>query len=796
MAFERANTTRPAAVSRWRRVLLFIFLSLLFFSGLIVWLIGTNQGTRATFYLIGLITHERFQATEVRGSFLRQLHIGYLAVRWKTGRLAINDLQMRWQPQGLKNRLLPIESLSIKDLHFNYIASADSKAFHAPASLTLPVAITLDHFSIDRLHVSKGKQSSFILENVQLGWDFDHQIHHLRLRSAYLPRSAAWPIPLRLTANLKFQAAAPFAMEGDIQLKGKYQDSYLEGDARINGVMSAMRVESKLEWIHHEARAMMISQFQIEALSPQIIKSGVADIAQLDLSSIHADWPKTKIYGRVNLTNEKTGRFIFENAMEGSWDKNRLPIAHASGRFTSIYPDFSLDDININHQVITGKIKKQNAQWQASLRTKRLDLKKIDSRLHATRLDGLMQFSRNHDKSKLRLDLTEAFKPRALHVHANAQWDKSLLTIAAGRLALGHATAEVQGQIDFHGTQKFNAHVGMQGLRLTDFGQFDGWPDLRLSGRFDLTGRRQPDLQMALRFSVAHSSIGQHPVLGRGDLQLDGQALTVRQLELRAGDNSLQAQGKLTHTRGDLDVTLSASNLAQLGASFGGRLEVTANIRSPLTQPMMIARWKIHALRLPGDWSAQDGQGRIQLGLTQSAPLFLQAELRHAVIAGTDLSSLNIDVDGQPEAHQLSVRLISAATQLQFSASGGLDAMNTNGTWRGHLLTARAKGMIDAVLDKSAEIEWSRQTVQIKDLRLSGNIGELVIDYFRYDPTQTLSRGEIRRLHLGRLAAAAHWTGGTESDLQLEGRWEMGAECTASGYQACGRTDHLATPVR
>ncbi len=787
MASEVGRTSPGASVGRWRFLLLLLLSVFFILIGAAFWLAGTNQGTRASFYLISLMTSERIQATDVRGSLISSLHIGHLQLRWTDGQISISNLRLDWQPRLLKDRLVHIDALRIKDLSLRIASTTDKQPLREPASLALPLPFLVDHFAIDRLQILKADQSPVTVENMALQWRFEKQSHALILHSVHLPRLAEQPIALDLTAKLMLQAVAPFIVAGDIQLQGKHQNGHLAGATKVVGVISDMRLESELRLFRQPSRKVSKSQpnkqpsgqlrshLRLRAFSTQVIDSGFADMSQLDLSGIHADWPATKINAQITLNDAQKGAFIFNNTLAGSWNKGYLPVTQASGRFVWDGDRLTMDELSINQRTITGNLKKQDQQWEASLKVQQLNLKTIDSRLRSTRLNGEVQLSRNSGQNKLLLALTEPVANRPLHIRAEASLRESVLTLDRAQLSLGDGIATVSGQIRLSGSRQFNAHARIQSLRLPDLGRWAELPDVMLTGRFDINGRQQPDREMNLQFSIEDSRIGRHAFNGEGRLQLNSRSLSVQVLRLRAGDNWLQAQGNLNQNHSDLQFTLGAMNLSQLSPSFGGQLEMKASVSGTRVQPVISARWKIHALQLPGQWSVQDGRGQVHLSLAGSAPLLLQAGLRNAVIAGTPVSSLNVEAHGQAEAHKVSIRLVTADTRLQLAARGGLDAMTIDGTWRGQVVQASVEGKISAALDKSATLEWSCRHLHLRDLRLSGNIGQLVIDELRHNPILTRSRGRIERLHLGRLAAAAKWRSVASSDLQLDGTWDLSA---------------------
>jgi translocation and assembly module TamB len=407
------------------------------------------------------------------------------------------------------------------------------------------------------------------------------------------------------------------------------------------------------------------------------------------------------------------------------------------------------------------------------LQAKQLNLKGIDSRLRTTRLNGNVHLIQENENTNLRIALSEPWRSKSLQMHAEVSLKKSLLTVHSAHLTLGDAVADISGEVQLSGIQKFNIRGDVKHLKLAEIGKFSYLPDIALTGSFDLKGQRYLGLQLALDFSVTDSRIGRHAVNGEGKLRLNENLLRISDLELRAGDNLLKANGELSEHHGELNFLLKASQLSQLGSSFSGQLAMRGKISGNLQQPRFIADWQGHDLRLPYGLSMRDTQGQLQVGGTLRSPLAVHADFQDAIVSGTLLPSAHIDLDGMPEQHTISVRLDDTKTRLHLSATGGVDVMNANATWRGQMQQATLAGKINATLEKSTAIAWSKNFLQLDRLHVSSNIGRLVIDHFHRDKDAIVSRGHITQLHIGHLASAVKFAPITQSDLQLHGDWNL-----------------------
>ena len=776
MVSESADTNAVAPVKRWRRLIMpgmiFLFL-LLGLLALIVWITSTSSGARASFRWLNLMTAGQIQASDIHGNFIRQLQIGHLKLRSQEGLITINDLQLNWQPRALRHRLVHIDALRIGSLVIQTSKPAEREPLRLPASLRLPLRVMLNKVHIDRLSIRQGDQAQATIAALRLTWRFDHEAHALNVQSAHLTQLGNQRVDGQLKGKLNLQASQPYAIQGELQHQGQQDQWQVESEARIRGQLADMTAQLLVRLGQPPLQAQLSGHVQLQPFSTQRIRTAEFKAEQLDLASLHAALPTTRIDALVTLRSEHKGTFDLRNTLPGTLDKSRLPVTQASGNISLQDDHLAIEAIQMNQCTLTGSIKRQRDQWQIDVQMQRLNLQKIDSRMRSTQLDGHAHLAQKADHSTLRLALSEPLNSRPLRLHAEATLEKSLLTVKSAHLSLGKAVADLSGQVLLSGLQTFNADGRVKGLRLADLGKFDPLPDILLNGRFDLQGQRHPDLQVALDFSLTDSRIDGHPVNGHGKIQLEQALLHIPGLTLRVGDNRLQVNGTLDEHQGELNLKLDAAQLSQLGPAFAGQLTMTGKVSGQLKEPTLVAHWHAQSLRLPGKLSVRDARGQMQLGLTAQSPISLHVSFKEAVFAGTTLPSLQIDLEGKPAAHALSVRLVKDTTRLHLSATGSLDTISPLGTWRGQLRQAAMKGKINAVLEQSAAIEWSQETLQLSHLHFSGDLGRLLITHFRRDSLGIISRGSLEKLHTGRLAAVAKFAPIQQSDLQLDGNWNL-----------------------
>lgn len=758
--------------------LLVLLLILLLLTGLMAGLLSTTLGAQASFRLLEFATAGQIRATNIRGSLAGPLSIGHLSIMSPTQQISLDNIRIRWQPLALRNHVWQIDDISIGDLIIRIPAKSDRKTLRLPTSLSLPLHRALAHSDINRLQILRGDQKLATIEAIRLDWYFEKQVHRINLRSALFRQPDKSSTSLHFRGDVGVQALPGYAIDGNLQLQGKYADMDWGGEIKTNGTLAEMQWRFRLHTGSNPISSPVTGEVWLTPFSAKLFRAGQLSAVQLNLAGLHPDWPQTDLHLHAVLTQDQMIAIALRNTLAGTLDASRLPLTNATGSLRWLGDRITLDDLQINDGVITGRLQQQSGQWAALLNVRQLNLKTIDSRLRTTHLRGQVQLAQGADASDsvdLHLDLSEPLHARALQIRAAATLRSSQLTLTSAKLVLGGGVAEAAGRLSWSGSQAFEIRTRLQRLRLTDLGQWQALPDVVVSGEFRASGQRHPRLRVALHFSVANSRLGQHPFDGHGRLQITDQTLVIQQLKLRAGDNRLQAHGMLTPDHGDLGLRIDAPRLSQLGAALSGELMMAAQVRGSLSQPLVIADWRAQGLRISQRWSVRHAQGHLRYGLTASASLFLQARMQQAVLADLPLTALEIDLQGLINAHQLTVRMRTPVTTIAWSAAGGLEGRSTDATWRGQILQAQVQGKINGSLERSVDLAVSRTDLQIRDLRLSGNWGRLVLDEFRVESDMRIitGRGHAERLHVGRIAGAVGFAPLVRSDLQLYSEWQF-----------------------
>jgi autotransporter translocation and assembly factor TamB len=147
--------------------------------------------------------------------------------------------------------------------------------------------------------------------------------------------------------------------------------------------------------------------------------------------------------------------------------------------------------------------------------------------------------------------------------------------------------------------------------------------------------------------------------------------------------------------------------------------------------------------------------GRIDLGAnidqTGTRNLRIEANGQSISYAGADLSSLRAAINGKASSHEIHLRAIGPAEQMQASAIGSYE----KGTWKGSLKELRGSDRQRGgwFLEGPASLTFSRKQIYVAPLVVQGAKGESIsggVD-LRLKPTNGFIKAEWQNLDLSRL---------------------------------------------
>lgn len=691
-----SDNAAPTARRPWLAVTLVSLAALMLCASLaIVWMLATESGTRMLLSLLG--KSPQVEISDVRGSLIDEVTIGTLVLHAGQNTLRIAEARMRWQPSKLHGDLLMIDRLSARSLVID-TQKSDDQPPQLPSSLTLPFKVSLDEMRVERLDLTRDGKLLLRAADVALSLHYDGSRHRVNLRQMRVLPDGEAAIDGKLSGTLALAATPPFDIAAQWQLEGRHAQGRASGALRIDGALQRLQSQFDLQIERDGARARIHGTLALRPFDAQVFAGAQLQASRLDLSTLLASLPRTRIDATVAMQSTDSGRFTLTNTMPGALSSSRLPVAKASGKF-ALSPDaLQLSSLSINDGQFSGDIVlRQRVHWTVRGRVRLLPLKswqaasglpdivlggqidadgtlkpalrgRLSFTLDGTRIDRHPVAGRGElvlsDNALSIRELT--LQTGANRLDANGRLDRSGgkldFTLKAPELAqLG---AGIGGQLEASGNVSGNVAQPSLDIR---------WraSDLRLPNRLALA-----DAQGKARISGAlqaplHVESEVRGIVLR-DTRIDTLAVNVDgslsahrvSASLRAGDEQLQAAAS-----GGIDALRTDARwrgeLSQLQAT--GRLALRSEAAAPLSASLRsfdLSRLRLGSEfgrividRLQRDERRLATQGHID-ALSVAA---LLPYLRQQAIASTDLAlsadwDISLPANGAPAAGTFSVR--------------------------------------------------------------------------------------------------------------------------------------------
>lgn len=349
----------------------------------------------------------------------------------------------------------------------------------------------------------------------------------------------------------------------------------------------------------------------------------------------------------------------------------------------------------------------------------------------------------------------------ALQLDAAAEGDFRRVNVS--RLALGGAAGRLvaQGEVDL---------APARGLRLDiDLADFDTRV-LRpgLEGRISLQGRLevQPDNAVSLEVARLTGRLMGRSIAGSGRVGYDAETLTLRNVQLRAGENRLTANATLgTSLDGRFD--LDAPELALLWPGLSGSLALHAALDGTRVQPRIDASASGAHLALD-EQRIRSVDLRLRIGADQRADARLMAQ--GIVIGARDLGALEAELLGKVAAHALRLRLHGGVLDATLESAGGWDGKRLH-----HVMGAASlgvEGFGNWQMEGAPQLDLGTTAAAITAHCWREGEASLCIDAAGWSPAQARIAAKLRGFDLQRLAARVPgqvaMSGQAEADAALE----------------------------
>ncbi|NOR71554.1 MAG: hypothetical protein GQ532_18020, partial [Methylomarinum sp.] len=245
------------------------------------------------------------------------------------------------------------------------------------------------------------------------------------------------------------------------------------------------------------------------------------------------------------------------------------------------------------------------------------------------------------------------------------------ITIKQLRLKPAQGQLDLNGRLSWDQVISFDLDLFAEQLNPADFGtDIPANLNLKAQTKGNIAGDK---IDVELDIEKFSGVIHGQPLNAHGKAKLSNQQVSIQQLQIAAGNNSLTAQGQLSEQNADLELTINAPDLHTAWPTLAGSLNGKTLIKGSLLKPIIKSNLQGQNIRY------QD---------KQIAGLSLQADYKHASdqqsqldfsardiqIAEHKIKRITLQGHGNQTNHKLSLELLSSLANLD---------INTDGHWNG-----------------------------------------------------------------------------------------------------------------
>ncbi|CAL62641.1 Conserved hypothetical protein [Herminiimonas arsenicoxydans] len=796
----------------------------------LTWLLNSERGAQFALSTASTLSNGVLQTRDVSGRLNGSLHIGQLGIQLENQNIVLDDIQLDTQLTKLLTGKLHVTALQIGKLGIVNKIDQVKEAAKLPDSISLPLRLQIDKVKVRGGEIGWGPLNVVTLGAFAFDLDFDGKRYVLnldQLSARGTASSAAFDGSFQGQATLA--TSKPYALQATI---ASYSEAHIDnrniganGQLDLRGSLQELAAAINLQI----GQATVKGQAILRPFAEQLLGATDLTAQALDLAVLNTDLPKTTMHIQLSAAENGSGNLTMENTAAGLLNDARLPLKKLRIDFTQNDEQFNFKHIlaelgstNQSAGKLEGNGHYAKGALALNLQTDALDVKKLDSRMRASRLSGSLDMRHADGKQNFTLALSEPLKKSKLTLNAQALIADEGITISKAELRAGNGEMNASAHYALNGKQAFDAKGIVRNFQLRDLGDFPQLPALHINGDFSLRGARLPTLETDIALHIRDSQLAGQPLNGEVQAQLHGDTLLVSKLLLNAGDNRLTAQGKLADDNARVVFALHAPTLAQLGSGFGGALQIDGEIRGKVQQPRIVATWQGRQIRLPGPVQIDGTEGKADVALNLDAsrsPSLLNSANVHATAHGINAGgeriatlsaqtqfalpaqapiavivradgitgqrlraeSFTLDVSGSTSRHAVSATLLEREQKWQLTASGGLHSGKRELRWQGAINTLNASGKVTAKLAAPAPLLVSQKVVQLDHFRIDSDHANIVLEQFIRNERGIATRGTFEHVQIAPLLRSLQAAPAIAGDLKLAGAWNLNLYDQADG---------------
>ncbi len=784
--------------------------------------VRSEIGTRVLWQLAAWAMNGKLSGQVAGGTLADGLQLRQLVYRDATREYAIDRIDGRWH-LSLSPLKFQVVYLHVGKVEARLLPRLSTPSV-LPSSLTLPLQLELNDISLAQLALHEGLTKTE-LSHLQLHGESDGFQHNLVLERLDTPYG-------RVSAKLGLNGLRPFALSGEVELGGAYQQEEYQVDARLSGTLEALDIDLNAHGDKLTGTAKIVAtpfapipfqSFLLQAayVNPKLFSSGApqADLSlEVELKPLAVN-SNLAVMPVALSTLAVSGTIRITNAMAGALDQDRLPLLSASANVRLDAQSQQISQLQIKllkDAVISGhgschRDGKDKDSGDFNFAVAGLDLHALHGKLQPSQLRGPVNLKLTPQSQQIVLDLSDATYGAKLE----AVLDARQITLKSAQLAAGVARAEASGTLGRDGQMPYALRGSLRAfdpfLWINNNTQAPSTSKVKaktspvtasINMDLDASGNLVRELGLKLKFAILDSRYDQLPMSGGGQLNLLGKRLLPSDIVLSVAGNEVQAKGSFGAIGDRLQLKVDAPELQRLGFGLSGAVHFDGQASGTLQRPSVQATYRAEKLafgeqRLNSLAGKVDVQGDLDAKLNSSSNRIVLSIDSHGLHSGNDitLDKLNFNLSGTYGAHALMLESVGnlrgKPLHLTMAAQGQLTQGKSGYAWNGQLSELQNQGALNISLGVPLKISAEARRLILGATRLRVADAHINLKNFSYDNGKMRSAGEIKALNVATILSLAHELGAPDlslkTDLVIDSSWDFALADSANGFLQIAR---------
>ncbi|WP_455210914.1 translocation/assembly module TamB domain-containing protein [Kaarinaea lacus] len=624
---------------------------------------------------INQATEDLLEYGAVKGAWLTQIELDYLAIKTPPMDIIATQLQVEISIKSLLSGTLDIVSLQAQDLALNSKTTAsDTKESKpdSPTEFVLPIGIDVHSLQVNKFSFEQQDEQLFILEKIIAS---DSRIKKQITIGAIAARSPFGE--LTASGSITPDTYGEIDLHTKFTLKPNEQMPEVKGYADFNGTLNDLSLHSELSQPSH-----ILVNAKLESLIDTAKWQADINASEVSLQTFFEDIPLTL----QNVKLKGAGNF-FEYSVDGSATLSHKDFGDWDGVWTidKTATQWNVKSLNFANPVTqttiiaNGVIHTEYTFTTATAVTLQSDWQNLQWPMQGAPLvasnNGMLSVDGSLNDFQLKTTGTAIWSEHEIsNINITAQGNTE-------KLLFSNISADgFEGNIKGSGSLALGKEIAWSAdTKLTAINLHSLHPELKtqLQSNVKIEGTlRQEKINSLFAFSGLKGTISGRPIEGKAQLSIDGQSLKLDRLALRSGKSRLH--GKLDFTPGD------ATHSAYLNANWDvylhdlklltTDLQGTVDSKGSMTGTIdkLVGNATMHATNLQfQQYSVKNVTFNSNIDLTEQTQSHIDLVMQQAKVLDIPVENFQVNIKGTGLAHSIDSKITQDTNnQVEFSARG------------------------------------------------------------------------------------------------------------------------------